>query len=394
MTEHPLKGAVEVLPQRLYFIVLRAPPRANASSHTTRSAHYFSIDDELVYWNFFLDFGPLNLGQLYRFSALLNSKMTDSRLSKKIIYFFCGSEGTKRANAAVLICAWQILYMGRTPDEAFEEFRGAAFPAFHDASPCVCTYKLGVLDVLRGLAKAKLYNFFNFDTFDVQEYEFFEQVENGDLNWIIDNKILAFAGPHYTNALSKEGYRTLTPDDYIPYYKSKNVDLVIRLNKKYYDEQKFIDAGINHFEQYYLDGSVPPKKILKKILREMDRCDGAMAIHCKAGLGRTGTCIGAWMMKHYNFTAAEAIGWMRICRPGSVIGPQQQFMVEIEQEMWHEGDLVKNTPSRGLSAPSEDDAEDEHAPRSLRNKKDERIVGRVGQGDALRARRMVSTARN
>jgi len=33
-------------------------------------------------------------------------------------------------------------------------------------------------------------------------------------------------------------------------------------------------------------------------------------------------------MKHYKFTAAEAIAWIRICRPGSVIGPQQEFLVQ------------------------------------------------------------------
>ena len=47
-----------------------------------------------------------------------------------------------------------------------------------------------------------------------------------------------------------------------------------------------------------------------------------------AGLGRTGTLIACYIMKHYKFTAAEAIAWIRICRPGSVIGPQQEFLVE------------------------------------------------------------------
>uniref|UniRef100_A0A3Q2NSA8 Tyrosine specific protein phosphatases domain-containing protein n=1 Tax=Fundulus heteroclitus TaxID=8078 RepID=A0A3Q2NSA8_FUNHE len=42
-----------------------------------------------------------------------------------------------------------------------------------------------------------------------------------------------------------------------------------------------------------------------------------------SGLGRTGTLIGCYLMKHYRFTAAEAIAWIRICRPGSVIGPQE-----------------------------------------------------------------------
>lgn len=48
-----------------------------------------------------------------------------------------------------------------------------------------------------------------------------------------------------------------------------------------------------------------------------------------AGLGRTGTLIGCYLMKHYKFTASEVIGWIRVCRPGSVIGPQQNWLEEL-----------------------------------------------------------------
>ena len=37
------------------------------------------------------------------------------------------------------------------------------------------------------------------------------------------------------------------------------------------------------------------------------------------------------MINKFGFSAAEAIGWIRICRPGSVIGPQQHFLMDFEQ---------------------------------------------------------------
>ena len=61
---------------------------------------------------------------------------------------------------------------------------------------------------------------------------------------------------------------------------------------------------------------------------------GLIAVHCLAGLGRTGTLIGLWMMKHYRITARAVMAWLRICRPGSVIGPQQAFLVEQQARMW------------------------------------------------------------
>ena len=76
---------------------------------------------------------------------------------------------------------------------------------------------------------------------------------------------MAFASPSYKKTISPEGYCTLAPSDYIPYFQKKNVGLVIRLNKKNYDETEFTKAGMDHLEQFYLDGSCPPMKILHKV---------------------------------------------------------------------------------------------------------------------------------
>ena len=38
-------------------------------------------------------------------------------------------------------------------------------------------------------------NWFDPAKFNVQAYEFYEKVDHGDMNWIVPDKFLAFAGP-------------------------------------------------------------------------------------------------------------------------------------------------------------------------------------------------------
>ena len=93
----------------------------------------------------------------------------------------------------------------------------------------------------------------------------------------------------------------------------------------------------------------------------VESTDAAVAVHCKAGLGRTGSCNGVFMMKHYGLTAEETIAWTRICRPGSIIGPQQHFLVEMQATAWRQvcwrsmrcsgGHLFCNRPRLYLTNP-------------------------------------------
>ncbi|XP_022087167.1 dual specificity protein phosphatase CDC14AB-like isoform X3 [Acanthaster planci] len=341
--ENELLSASEIIKDRFYFATLRTKPRS------TINTHYFNINDELVYENFYADFGPLNLGQLYRYCCKVNKKLKSFSLAKKKIVHYTTFDAKKRANAAYLVGAYSVIYLKKTPEEAYRPLVAGTNPPylpFRDASFGACTYNLTLLDCLKAIDKAITHNFLNFESFDVEEYEHYERVENGDLNWILPGKFLAFSGPHPKSKI-ENGYPLHAPEAYFPYFRKNNITTIIRLNKKIYDARRFTDAGFDHYDLFFIDGSVPSDAIVQQFLTIAENAEGALAVHCKAGLGRTGTLIGCYMMKHYRMTAAECIAWLRITRPGSVIGPQQHFMEEKQASMWVQGDIFRSKKKQG-----------------------------------------------
>jgi len=327
-----LIGASEIIPDRFYFAILRSKPKSSTNTH------YFCIDEEYNYENFYADFGPLNLAYLHRYCCKVNRKL-QSAGSKKIIHY-TSFDARKRANAAFLVGAYQVIHLKKGPEEAYRPLVAGNCPPylpFRDAAYGPCTYNLTILDCLHAIDRAITFNFYSPENFDVEEYEFYERVEFGDFNWILPNKFLAFSGPH-PKTKKENGYPLHAPEAYFPYFRKHNITCVIRLNKKIYEARRFQDAGFDHWDLFFIDGSTPSDEIIQKFIRICENNQGAIAVHCKAGLGRTGTLLALYMMKHYRLSAAECIAWLRICRPGSVIGPQQHFLEEKQQAMWAEGD--------------------------------------------------------
>ncbi|CAM9444290.1 unnamed protein product [Ectocarpus sp. 12 AP-2014] len=334
-------------------------------------AELFCGTDEYVYQHFFADFGPLHLGHVWAFCRKLGAlerqqgqqheKGGGDRCEekKKPVYVYSSDHPHRRSNAVVLVVAYAVLCLRKTVEDAYTPFLGVQPPLipYRDASFGICTYHLEVLDCARALSRAASLGHFDLGTFNADQYAFYDKIENGDLNWIIPGKFAAFSGPLTTRREVEPGKRTLLAEDYVPIFRKLGITCVVRFNKRCYDRRRFTEGGIRHVDLFYVDGGNPSEEILQKFLKicettkASDAAYGAIAVHCKAGLGRTGTNIALYMMKHYGYTAAESIALCRICRPGSIVGPQQQFLHDLEHRMKKEGDEFRLRRRSGGQGP-------------------------------------------
>eukprot|EP00035_Acanthoeca_spectabilis_P035593 m.35411 g.35411 ORF g.35411 m.35411 type:complete len:412 (-) comp7448_c0_seq1:4137-5372(-) len=331
------ESAVEYVPGQLYFVSAAVPPPPSNSKRLV-----ISTDSELHYEPFHKDFGPLNMAMLYRYCTRMSMLLKSRQHAGKAIYHWTSSgprDAAARTNAAYLISAYAVIILGMSPEDAFAPIAPLeySFVGYRDASyNHACAYKLPIRECLNGLVQGMLHGWLDLSSFSMEEYEYYERVENGDLNWVLPNKFIAFAGPHNEHRWDN-GYPHLAPEDYFEYFRRGNVTDIVRLNDVQYDKTRFTDAGFVHHDLFFVDGSIPPQAILEKFMHIAETARGGIAVHCKAGLGRTGTLIACYMMKHYMLTAAECIAWLRVSRPGSVLGPQQYYLQDKQKEMWAEG---------------------------------------------------------
>lgn len=279
------------------------------------------------------DFGPVDMSTLHRYIDFVDQA---SEKSKVIIHVSDHRRPNLCANSAFLIAAYGIIRFNMAPVEvasSFSQVKSELIPPFRDASRSVKSgFPLTLYDFCESIRVSRENGWIDWRTFNVMETERLQLVENGDLNWIIEKKFIAFAGPS-SDRIDEDGLDTLPPSHYVVLFKDMGVSDVFRLNVSNYESTEFTKHGINHHDLFFEDGSCPPLEIVNEFLARVARAKGAVAVHCKAGLGRSATMIGLAVMREYRVFAKQYIAWARLARPGSVIGAQQHFLVEMEPIM-------------------------------------------------------------
>jgi cell division cycle 14 len=249
-----------------------------------------------------------------------------------------------------MLACYMVLLQSWAPHLALAPIAQADPPLmpFRDAGYSVADYGITVQDVVYGVWRAKEEGFCSLLSFDLEEYERYERVDQGDFNWLTPD-FLAFASPQSTpvsripvtspqfSALPKtleavDAHPTLSQPfkNILRHFSERNIGLVVRLNSELYSPSFFTALGIDHLDMIFDDGTCPTLANVRTFITLAHETitvkKKGIAVHCKAGLGRTGCLIGAYLIYRYGFTANEIIAFMRFMRPGMVVGPQQHWL--------------------------------------------------------------------
>ncbi|MBM3995036.1 MAG: protein phosphatase [Planctomycetes bacterium] len=131
-------------------------------------------------------------------------------------------------------------------------------------------------------------------------------------SWIDKPHLAALAQP-----ASLEDYQWLRAND---------IQFLICLTEQPPDRAWINDAGLFSKHIPIEDMHPPTQAQIDVCMAAIDKALGnklGVAIHCTAGMGRTGTMLASWLVHHEGLSARDAIARVRRLRPGSVETPEQ-----------------------------------------------------------------------
>lgn len=210
----------------------------------------------------------------------------------------------------------------------------------------------------------------DYKSFDIEAWQLLRR--KFDASWLIPGKILGMAcpvstshNPAFPNMLtstceqvagsssdSLDTSRTfasmstvasiedLLQDDFASFLARSGVDCLVRLNTEsecddinaYRDMTMAVPRMVTE-SLAFPDLTAPPVKTVKqfsKTVNDRSKSSAVIAVHCKAGLGRTGALVGAYIAANYGISGSAVYGWLRLCRPGAVQTPEQERFIRAQ----------------------------------------------------------------
>ena len=146
-------------------------------------------------------------------------------------------------------------------------------------------------------------------------------------SWIVPGKLAGCAEPGISSPLDYD----------LDLLVRMGVTRLITLTEKDLDDAALARHGLHNLHLPIFDREAPSLAQTYMLIRRMQALmdEGqVLAVHCKAGIGRTGTILAAWMIREGGVSAAVAIERLRRINPAYVqTDIQEQFLHDFEQDI-------------------------------------------------------------
>jgi hypothetical protein len=115
--------------------------------------------------------------------------------------------------------------------------------------------------------------------------------------------------------------------------KKMGIGSVLTLTEEPLPSDWFVGLGMNAIHVPMEDHRPPSVQSLEAAVSRLEEELGAgraVLVHCLAGVGRTMCVVSAYLIKSRRMTAAEALGFVRRIKPGSVERSQEDSLMKYE----------------------------------------------------------------
>ncbi|KAF1330806.1 Dual specificity protein phosphatase, partial [Globisporangium splendens] len=312
------------------------------------------------------------------------SRSNTSTCKQEVHYFYLRRRDDEQERHAMhLICRWRLLYLQLPPQDAMAPFEHLT----RSILPWGNTPTTNLLDSLTGIAKGIALELLGspsaklsaIDALRGNDHLDLASADNGFVTWIT-TRFLVCASPqtpaaalspaetsadHQASSLTQTKGDCISTDKLALLLKRHQVALVIRLNstETQDDDHHFTDYGTELVDLSTTTSSSrekPSSSCLDEatVLRFLDSCEnlitstttGVVAVQSTTGSGRAAACVGWYLMKHFQFTAPEAVAWLRFRRPGSVSRAHKLLLERLQTRLWHDGDACQRLESQSRTS--------------------------------------------